>query len=181
MNSVTREAFGIGDQAKALKLLCTLRGVGPATASLLLSIHDPDEVPFFSDELFRWCLWEDKPGRGWDRSIKYNVKEYAELTAAIAELRRRLQTSSKSVGATDCEKVAYVLGKTDVDLAVPVVTATEEQTADASSQSGKELIPDSKVLERPRDNNKSIKRSHDDNGDPTTPAVKRRSTRRRQE
>lgn len=90
----------------ALKTLSTLRGIGPATASLLLSVYDPDKAPFFSDELFRWAFFESSNGRGWDRRIKYTAKEYAELCEKISELLGRF-----NVRAVDAEKVAYTIGK----------------------------------------------------------------------
>ncbi len=74
----------------------------------------PDEVPFFSDELFRWCTW-DSPGspNGWKRGIKYNVKEYTEVLRHVRELRERL---GSEVRAVDVEKVAWVLGKEGADV-----------------------------------------------------------------
>jgi hypothetical protein len=51
----------------------------------LLSTSDPENIPFFSDELFRWAFWENKIGSGWDRKIKYSVKEYRELKAKVDE------------------------------------------------------------------------------------------------
>ena len=59
VESTTRKGFAefSGDKSTdALKTLTTLRGIGPATASLLLSVYDPDNAPFFSDELFRLVL-----------------------------------------------------------------------------------------------------------------------------
>jgi hypothetical protein len=96
----------------ALKTLTTLKGIGPATASLLLSVASPDTIPFFSDEVFRWCMW-DEPGSpsGWQRKIKYNVKEYEILVSKVEELRKRL-----SVRALDVERVAWVLGKEGVNV-----------------------------------------------------------------
>ena len=44
---------------QALTHLTTLKGVGPATASLILSCWDPRKVPFFSDEVFRWLHFEE--------------------------------------------------------------------------------------------------------------------------
>lgn len=112
VEEITREAFGVQDNAAALKVLVKLRGVGPATASLLLSVKKMQDAPFFSDELFRWCFFEDKPGQGWDRSIKYTSKEYADLAAQVAKLRARLaEGDDQTVPAVDVEKVAYVLGK----------------------------------------------------------------------
>ena len=90
----------------ALTELNKLKGIGPATASLLLSVYDPDQAPFFSDELFRWAFWDSGKGKGWDRPIKYTPKEYLELFQQVQELRERLE-----VKAVEAEKVAYVLGK----------------------------------------------------------------------
>lgn len=106
---------GFSDSAldSALTTLTKLKGIGPATASLLLSTGDPDKVPFFSDELFRWAFWEDKFGCRWDRKIKYSAKEYRELVAKLTDFRQHFE---KKVSAIDIEKVAYVLGKRATDL-----------------------------------------------------------------
>lgn len=63
---------------EALKKACILRGVGPATGSLMLSLLS--EVtdfapPFFSDECFMYIVRDAlRPGA----AIKYNVKEYVD-------------------------------------------------------------------------------------------------------
>lgn len=71
----------------ALKALCTLRGVGPATASLILSLLTQISTiapPFFSDEGFMYIVRDVlRPGA----PIKYNVKEYVdELVPILYEL-----------------------------------------------------------------------------------------------
>jgi len=87
------------DVPGAIELLIRLKGIGPATASLLLAVHDPDNVIFFSDEAFYWlCCGGSKA------PIKYNMKEYAELTERSNALTKRL-----GVKAVDVERVAYVL------------------------------------------------------------------------
>lgn len=85
----------------ALDVLTKLRGIGPATASLLLAVLDPDDVPFFGDEVFYWlcCDGETLP-------IKYNAKEYKELNEHSKKLAKRL-----GVKAVEIERVAYVLMK----------------------------------------------------------------------
>lgn len=94
---------------KAMDTITKLKGIGPATASLLLSVHDPDRVIFFSDEAFWWlcCSGRKSP-------IKYNAKEYQQLNIAANKLAKRLQ-----VGATDIEKVAYVAMKDNAEQAPP--------------------------------------------------------------
>lgn len=62
----------------SLKRLTELRGVGPATASLLLALLKdvtPFAPPFFSDEAFLYFVQLPiRPGQ----PIKYNLKEYAD-------------------------------------------------------------------------------------------------------
>ncbi|KAI1501155.1 hypothetical protein F5X99DRAFT_209838 [Biscogniauxia marginata] len=98
--------------SKALDTITKLKGIGPATASLLLSVHDPGRVIFFSDEAFYWLCRDGKIS-----PIKYNPKEYLELNAATQALAERLEVS-----ATDIEKVAYVLMKEGS----PQATSTSE-------------------------------------------------------
>ncbi|KAF2656825.1 hypothetical protein K491DRAFT_596312 [Lophiostoma macrostomum CBS 122681] len=128
----------------ALKRLQKLKGIGPATASLILSVWTPlpdriddggsldsceravSGVPFFSDELYRWCSWEDAAeGRelaGWKRKIKYSKKEWDGIRERVWESVKRL-----GVKAVECEKVAYVLGREGVDVGVD---SKEEQGLD---------------------------------------------------
>jgi NACalpha-BTF3-like transcription factor len=89
------------DVSATLDALCKLKGIGPATASLLLSVHDPEQTIFFSDEAFWWLCCNGKKD-----TIKYNAKEYKALNAEAQKVVKRL-----GVKATDVEKVAYVVMK----------------------------------------------------------------------
>ncbi|OAA44501.1 ADA HAT complex component 1 [Beauveria brongniartii RCEF 3172] len=89
--------------AAALTGLSKLRGIGPATASLLLSVHDPTRVIFFSDEAFYWLCGDGKVTK-----LKYSNREYEMLRRNMESLVQRLRVS-----ATEVEKVAYVLFKRD--------------------------------------------------------------------
>jgi hypothetical protein len=109
-----------------LNALVKLKGIGPATAALLLSTNNPEEHPFFSDELFRWAFWDDAPGSRWDRKIKYSLKEYRDLVARVDELRDRIGKS-----ALEAEKVAYVLGKRETSLGISM-RSDEDKTATES-------------------------------------------------
>lgn len=122
-------------QASSLPTLTKLKGIGPATASLLLSAFSPDEIPFFSDELFRWCCWDADAGKGgkgggWKRQIKYQPKEYAEIVSVVRSLRLRLGTDLRAV---DAEKVAYVLGKEGVGLDADGDEESKEKGDDADA------------------------------------------------
>ena len=95
-----------------MTVLSKLKGIGPATASLLLSCYDPVKVPFFADELYRYLHWEDAKNKGWDRKIKYSMKEYKDLLENLQDLQERLENESgEKPSAIDVEKMAYVLGK----------------------------------------------------------------------
>ncbi|SMY29244.1 unnamed protein product [Zymoseptoria tritici ST99CH_1A5] len=128
-----REAYALipdgtiaeSDVKASLTVLTRLRGIGPATASLALSVLRPDEIPFFSDELFRWSMWEQGKGKGWDRPIKYSVKEYLELFRLIAEAR---ENADGEVKAVELEKVAYVLGKSNGGKAGTKRAAMDEES-----------------------------------------------------
>jgi hypothetical protein len=83
----------------AIAALSKLKGIGPATASLLLAVHDPEDVIFFADEAFYWLCCG-----GAKCPIKYNNKEYADLSSKARALSKRL-----GVKAVDIERVAFVL------------------------------------------------------------------------
>ncbi|KAI6783064.1 uncharacterized protein J7T54_000566 [Emericellopsis cladophorae] len=108
-NSI-RDAIGgyreDGDAAAAVDALSKLRGVGPATASLLLSVHDPDRVIFFSDEAYFWLCCG-----GMKSPIKYNAKEYQQLLTQARELAARIKVST-----TEVEKAAFVAMRLSADV-----------------------------------------------------------------
>ncbi|PGG99667.1 hypothetical protein AJ79_08441 [Helicocarpus griseus UAMH5409] len=111
-----------------------LRGVGPATASLFLSLAsghdssdelsaaaldaDANEPPFFSDELFEWLCLHKLPHKGdapatsdqkEKSKIKYNMREYRQLWEAMRELRERVNEISDQGGVEGDRKVFSVL------------------------------------------------------------------------
>ena len=90
---------------EALKHLITLKGVGPATATLVLSICDPVTVPFFEDELCEWIC-------GAKVKLKYDMKEYKGLFGGVVDVRKRLGIDR--VRADEVERVAFVCGHLDV-------------------------------------------------------------------
>ncbi|KAK4248026.1 hypothetical protein C7999DRAFT_40777 [Corynascus novoguineensis] len=87
------------DLPGALNILTQLKGIGPATASLLLAVHDPEHVVFFADEAFYWLCCN-----GSKTPVKYNQHEYTELNRQAQVLTKRL-----GVKAVDVERVAFVL------------------------------------------------------------------------
>lgn len=171
VESVTRAGFEAWPDAKAsIKKLTELRGVGPATTGLLLSVYEPLTAPFFSDELFRWCMAEDASRPiDWKRKIKYNVGEYLDVVEKVKSLRDRLTGSSwdraDPVSAVQCEQVAYVLGNrlAAEELPVTAVTAETAPTPDT--------VPSGK--------RKRTGPAESQATDGDTPRIHRRSTRRR--
>ncbi|KAI1378799.1 hypothetical protein F4677DRAFT_443285 [Hypoxylon crocopeplum] len=127
------------DVSQALNKITKLRGVGPATASLLLSVHDPSRVIFFSDEAFYWLCCD-----GQKSPIKYNAKEYQELNAAAQTLVKRLE-----VDATDVEKVAYVLMKEGIS---ETQSMNGKQNTSASEVKAAQADPSKKVMKRKTNN-----------------------------
>ncbi|KAK3336734.1 hypothetical protein B0T19DRAFT_49584 [Cercophora scortea] len=117
------------DVPGAVGTLTKLRGIGPATASLLLAVHDQENVIFFADEAFYWLCCGGSKG-----PIKYNLKEYTELNERARALARRL-----GVKAVDVERVAFVLMRQDQDQdseTVAPTTGAEPQTDVSLSASG---------------------------------------------
>ncbi|KAL7939575.1 hypothetical protein V8C35DRAFT_287036 [Trichoderma chlorosporum] len=155
------------DAGSAVRLLSELKGIGPATASLLLSVHDPDNVIFFSDEAFYWLCCEGKKA-----PIKYTPKEYLALRAEADALAKRL-----GVSATDIEKVAYVLmkqpemengskadtaAKAKAPAKVPVSASSsgkKRKTASGEESERKKKVEDKIVKKDPVENNASLRRS----------------------
>lgn len=83
------------------KLAAPLKGVGPATASLLLAVHDPAMVIFFSDELYRWLLYDGKKA-----TPKYTAKEFESMYSKANDFMDRLNCTP-----IELEKVAFVIIK----------------------------------------------------------------------
>ncbi|KAJ2988108.1 hypothetical protein NUW58_g4151 [Xylaria curta] len=138
------------DIAKAVDAIAKLKGVGPATASLLLSVHDPDRVIFFSDEAFRWlcCGGQKSP-------IKYNAKEYQQLNLAAAEIAEKLQNglagaSIVHIPLTRRNNIhTVVLGKTQLDIETDSKMIRALQIVAALSLTGQSLcnpVPDQPVI-----------------------------------
>ncbi|OHW93196.1 hypothetical protein CSPAE12_08144 [Colletotrichum incanum] len=108
------------DLSVALDILTKLKGIGPATASLLLSAHYPQKVLFFSDEAYFWLC-----NKGQKASLKYNMKEYESLSAEARNLMKRLDISAMEV-----EKVAYVLLKQEGSVSAPALNGSASKPAE---------------------------------------------------
>ncbi|KAJ5363136.1 hypothetical protein N7541_003980 [Penicillium brevicompactum] len=111
-------------------LTVPLRGVGPATASLVLSVGTAfatasNQIPFYSDDVYLWLCLDllpqfagdtEKPSHHKKPSgeliAKYNVNEYRDLWESVHKLRARLDTEADDHGPIslfDIEKVAFVI------------------------------------------------------------------------
>lgn len=100
----------------AMEALTTpLRGVGPATASLMLSVG-PGDHPFYSDDTYLWVVCAAGARRGMlkgngELNVKYNMGEYREFWGKVRELQERLVRegcAQEEVCGENVEKVALV-------------------------------------------------------------------------
>lgn len=107
VEDATKEAFShyakdTSDLKGTLELLTApLKGIGPATGSLLLAVHDPENIIYFSDELYRWLCVDGKKVK-----LLYSIKEY-ELVASKA---KEFMIKNKCT-PIELEKVAFTLIK----------------------------------------------------------------------
>ncbi|RVD87662.1 uncharacterized protein DFL_001880 [Arthrobotrys flagrans] len=113
-----------------MKVLVKLKGIGPATATAILSSVFPETIPMFSDEAFRWIMM-DKPGTsaGWNRKIAYDAKEYSEFFKRVRRLCRKFASEGEVVDARSVEKVGWVLGQ---EAALGITHPTEETPTESS-------------------------------------------------
>ena len=74
---------------------------------MLLAVHDPDHVVFFSDELYRWLV-----AGGKNVQPKYTTAEFEELFSKAKALQTKLR-----VNPIDIEKAAFVLIKENEPIA----------------------------------------------------------------
>lgn len=133
------------------KLTGPLKGVGPATASLILSIYDPDRVTFFSDEVYRWLCAD-----GNEATMKYDTKEYAAVYREAYGLIARLE-----VTALDIEKVAYVLvkgGATEISKTLTSKTPTGRPNAKVHKSDDKKTPKAQETRERATRAERALKR-----------------------
>ncbi|KAK4181071.1 hypothetical protein QBC36DRAFT_138126 [Triangularia setosa] len=119
--------------SRAIDILTQLKGIGPATASLLLAVHAPDNIIFFADEAFYWLEYKGSKG-----PIKYNKNEYYQLTLKAQALGKRL-----GVNAVDVEKVAFVIMRDDQTQASAkaAAVAKKEEKNDKGEATDKEDKP----------------------------------------
>ncbi|MCJ1389219.1 hypothetical protein MMC18_002075 [Xylographa bjoerkii] len=114
VRATTGEAFALfaadeRDPLPALKVLARLRGVGPATASLLLAVAWPAVVPFFADEVLGWLRWGEAGDKGMGEGkgkLRYDWKEYREVWEGVGRVREGL---GKGAGAEEVERGAWVV------------------------------------------------------------------------
>jgi hypothetical protein len=171
---------------ETLNHLTTLTGVGPATATLLLSIGDPTHMPFFQDELFHWlCGGDGDAGAGaGERKLKYSMKEYQELFEAVAAFRQRL--ADPGVTAEAVEKVGFVVGHLHVleagavDELRVVLAKGEGVRADGGERGTKRVdekvsVAEEKKKKKKNKTNKSeAQRNGKGEGKPLTSATRKR-------
>lgn len=107
------------DQLKsAINELCELKGVGPATASAILSLYRPDIFAFMDDELIE-CLYDGKRG--------YTLKIYLAVNEKCREIAKELnEAEDKSDEDGSSEWTPCRVGKALWTLATMSATNDED-------------------------------------------------------
>jgi hypothetical protein len=107
-----------GDAKQAISEVAKLRGVGPATASAILSIYKPEMFAFMADEVIE-CLYEGK--RGYTASIYHNVNDKcSELAESLGtqwntrRVGRALWSASRVSAGGGVDLTATVKGKQNI-------------------------------------------------------------------
>jgi hypothetical protein len=89
---ITKDAFQ-NEWPRSLKILCKLKGVGPATSTAIMSLIKED-IPFFSDECAGLLLNAD---------LKYSEKQILEYVDLM-----RVKAKEFNVNVNDLEKMVFV-------------------------------------------------------------------------
>jgi len=97
---------GIPKLRAALDELCVMKGVGPATASLILSIYAPHIAPFMSDE----AVQATSPSSA---KIDYTAQRYLQYANEVEALKRKLNKQAKAdksplLSAVEVERALWV-------------------------------------------------------------------------
>jgi len=103
----TRAAFELyGEDSKNLKkatsIITKLQGVSLPTATLVMSVFNPEGVPYFCDDLYRYLHVPER-----EREAIMMAK-YTSLCEKVLEVRNRVkEQENKEVTAQDLEKVVH--------------------------------------------------------------------------
>jgi hypothetical protein len=91
----SHHATNPSDIAQTLELLTKpLKGIGPATGSLLLAVHDPENVIFFSDEAYSWLVNGGEKARLSVSPIEIEKVAYVIIKENEPVVEPKLNTSS---------------------------------------------------------------------------------------
>jgi hypothetical protein len=133
------------------KLSDPLKGIGPATASLLLAIHDPAHIIYFSDELYRWLLHN-----GEKKTPKYSAPEFDELLTKARSVMARLKCTP-----IELEKVAFTIIKENEPVYEPApkkLPSGKPRGRPSKPDSEKKVrVPTGKPRGRPANPNRVVK------------------------
>lgn len=122
----------------ALKILCELKGIGPATASSLLSAVAPDRVAYTSDEALAVTL---ASGPGSPYKPRYTADEVWALAAALRPVAESLNTAAAAAGEAvrwtieDVQRALWARLKAEA-LGVPVPTEEGEEAGAGAAAVG---------------------------------------------
>ncbi|KAK0200864.1 hypothetical protein DFS33DRAFT_1355554 [Desarmillaria ectypa] len=121
---------------ESMNILCELKGVGPATASLILSLVYPEHIPFFSDEATVDVL---SPAGG-RKGIKYTMKTYKELFDTLGDIADSVNSNKEQDTASE-----DTVGRGAVERAIWNAVRLQENGEGQSKEKAKRLRTDDDV------------------------------------
>lgn len=99
VKSASEKAFqSLPDISKAVSELTALKGVGPATASAVLTAYAPDVAPFMSDEAMEAALGNCKD---------YSLKQYLLFADKLQKKAKELSAEGETFTPSDVERALW--------------------------------------------------------------------------
>jgi len=93
---------------KAIVIMTKLQAITLPTATLVMSVFDPKEVPYFCDDLYRYLHVPERENGDYNGKVHYTQTEYSSLCERVLQVRNRIkEQENKDVTAQDLEKVAH--------------------------------------------------------------------------
>ncbi|CCG82413.1 protein of unknown function [Taphrina deformans PYCC 5710] len=133
-----RDSLTMQELQRKMTGLCVLKAVGPATASLILSVFY-DSAPFFSDEFAAFHPTKD------GAKLKYTLKEYTDLVERhrswLGEQQESGVTRSQPLTSRDVEEMIWYHSRT---------AATDAPTTQEKPSTRKRGITGRSVEESPK-------------------------------
>jgi hypothetical protein len=161
VKSATQKAFsefasGIPTILAAAKTLSELKGVGPATATMVLQAYS-DDVPFMSDEAMLQVFGGDKT------KLKYDVKTCRAFLEKVDDIvksikgTRYLNLNDEEFSAAEVERALFTKQLTDSDKPEKRPISPPTKTGKRKSEAETEASTEEKTSQEEKPTRKSRK------------------------